>query len=115
MLYFGTDTNVAGHYLWELTGGMYRSQKRWDSIPFDPYEYKENRKGEGVFVLEKLYTALHIAGSPTDTRFGTVSVFFVNESIPARELFLRIKKNTHAMILINAMPFPVKTSQGDLK
>lgn len=108
MLYFGTSTNAYGHYLWELTGGLYRSQIPYSGIPFNPYEHKNNPKGHTVFVQSETYTVLHIAGSCKDDRGGTVSVFWVNGSYPRAEFISMLKSNKTAMQIIEAMPFDVE-------
>lgn len=108
MLYFGTSTTQYGHYIWELTGGLYRSQISYDDIPFNPYEHKNNPKGHSVFVQAETYTALHIAGSCKDERGGTVSVFWVNGSYSPADFIAMIKSNKAAMQIIEAMPFDVE-------
>lgn len=108
MLYFGTSLDTPGHYLWELTGGLYRSRITYSSIPFDPYEHKNNPKGHTVFVQSETYTALHIAGSCKDHRGGTVSVFWVNGSHSPANFMLLLKANPTAMQIIEAMPFHVE-------
>lgn len=108
MLYFGTSLNTHGHYLWQLSGGLYRSKIPYSEIPFDPYEHKNNPKGYTVFVQDETYTALHIAGSCKDDRGGTVSVFWVNGSYSPSYFLALLKSNATAMQIIEAMPFDVE-------
>lgn len=107
MLYFGTSLDQPGHFIWELTGGLYRVKSGYPEPPFDLYEYKNNPKGHAVFVQSEKYTALHIAGSCIDRRFGTVSVFWLNGSYSEDDFLEILRGNATAMQIIYAMPFAV--------
>jgi hypothetical protein len=108
MLYFGTSLDRAGHYIWELTGGMYRSEMRHADIPFDFYKHRQQPWGHVQFEHHDGLSVLFISGSCADSRSGTVSVFFVNGTYSKAAFIELMKQNPTAMQIINAMPFPVE-------
>jgi hypothetical protein len=113
MNYFGTDLRQAGHYFWDLIGeGMSKSKIYFQDIPFDPYDgQKPLQKGTVTFKNIDGFSVAIISGSCTDGRNGTVSTFFVKETISLQELKERILSIPIAKKIIEQMPFEVNWYQ----
>ncbi len=109
MEYFGTNLMEAGHYRWNMDGfSMERKGLRFNDLPFNPEELTNGLfKGMSAFYQGGGYTVLAIAGSPIDERQGTKSVFWVEEIVPRDIMIEKVKSNTLAMKIIDAMPFKV--------
>ena len=111
MYYFGTNLTSAGHFYFKINGGF---ASAWDLpeskdylIPFNPYYIKSKPKGTTDFFQIYGYTGIAISGSCTDTRGGTVSVFFVKENISKEEFMKRLNCIPTAQDILKAMPFDV--------
>ena len=110
MEYFGTDLRSAGHYRVNIDNGFgYHQSIRFDDLPFNPEQLTNGlQKGEVVFYQGGGYTVIGIAGSCTDLRPGTKSIFWVKEIIDKSEMIKKIMKNKTAIEIIAKMPFKVK-------
>lgn len=83
--YFGTDLQGSGHFLWELEhDDVYRNLRRIGDLPFNPEALpyagkgKEYRDGTVVFYHGFAgFTICAIAGSCSDKRPGSKSIFFI--------------------------------------
>lgn len=112
LFYFGTDLEQPGHYFFELEGERmprpFNCKISFKDLPFDPYNgQKPVKKGTVEFKNEGGCSAFIISGSCSDDRNGTVSTFFVKESITPEELKKRILDNLLAKQIIDKMPFNV--------
>jgi hypothetical protein len=113
MNYFGTNLTSAGHYFWTLEDDkLHTPRLSFVDYPFDPYTILDKKrpryvKGETGFLQIDGYSVLAIEGSPTDDRWGTVSVFFVRELIDRELLCERILAHPFAKQIIACMPFDV--------
>lgn len=109
MNYFGTSLTSAGHYFWTLDGEYMESSKIYfKDIPFNPEEMPTARtKGSVEYYHIEGYTICAIAGSCKDTRWGTRSVFWINEDIEFGELLERIKSIPIAQKILAQMPFEI--------
>lgn len=110
MEYFGTDLQAAGHYRVNIDNGFgCNPSLRFGDLPFDPERLtNELQRGEVVFYQGGGYTVIGIAGSCTDTRPGTKSIFWVKETIDKLEMIERMLGNETAKKIIDKMPFQVK-------
>lgn len=112
LYYFGTDLQEAGHYIWELHGE--RMHKNYNiKVPFNTYFplHYSNSLGAahfGEFVCNEHYSIWGCPGSCTDTRGGTVSVFWVKQQMSASDLKELILNTPIAKRIIKQMPFKVK-------
>ena len=120
--YFGTDTQQAGHYMWEFIGDrttVYKGLTGFNELPFDPESmakdlYENNRKVKGMTKFysvtspECIYSIWFIEGSPIDKRWGTKSVFWVKEQVTPEQLKELILSTPTARRIIYSMPFSVK-------
>lgn len=110
MEYFGTDLQVAGHYRVNIDNGFsYHTSIRFNDLPFNPEELTNGLpRGEVIFYQGGGYTVIGIAGSCTDQRGGTKSIFWVKEIIDKPEMIKRIMANETAVKIIAKMPFEIK-------
>ena len=109
MQYFGTNLTEYGHFTWDLTGD-YMKLKGLISVatPFHPEELTRNlQKGQTAYYQGGGYTALAIAGSCTDDRPGTKSVFWVKENVSKARMMELISQNKHAAAIVAAMKFKI--------
>ena len=112
--YFGTDLRSAGHYFWVLEGEYWsRPDLNFKDFPFDPESMPKKEKGVGYskgdakFYFESGWSILAIEGSCSDDRWGTKTVFFINEDLPNDELMIRIKSVAAAALVLAKLPFPI--------
>lgn len=111
MYYFGTSLTEHGHYQWELTEGGMSSIRDIRDLPFNPEGITKNlQNGKVVYFQGGGYTAIAIAGSCTDQRPGSVSVFFVKELISFNDMRLRISETRTALHIIHQMKFKIDWS-----
>lgn len=111
MNYFGTDLNSAGHYFWELEkNSIFKSRLRYEDIPFNPegLPIVNNEKGHVEFHNVFGYSILAIAGSCSDNRWATKSIFWVKEIISYDDMKKRILDIPIAKQILNKMPFEIK-------
>jgi hypothetical protein len=126
MKYFGTELNQAGHYFWELDGEHLISKglsfpqgngipsNKWSEFPFDPESMPKREKGESMqkgdvkYYRENGYTICAIEGSCSDKRWGSKSIFFINEKLLFWELAIKIVSIPIARKIIKQMPFEVR-------
>ena len=113
--YFGTDLSSAGHYFWVLIeGSIVNSRVFFHDLPFHPEGLTGDLvKGKWVFDTFMGYSILAIAGSCTDDRGGTKSVFWIYEEVTKEELIGIIHHNTAAMKIINKFPFKCTLKNSD--
>lgn len=115
MYYFGTHPFNIGHFIWDIETFFDRDNKMSFSLTemLDFYKYKYEKKGTVWYfkrttrLSDTPYTMISIAGSPYDTRYGSVSVFFKRGHHTCDEMIAEIKSNKQAMTVIDNMPFEV--------
>ena len=109
MNYFGTSLKEHGHYLWDLREGiMIKCGLNFKHFPFSPESLTNNLlKGEVIFYQCTGYTVVGIAGSCTDERQGTKSIFWVTEIISFDKMKERILNEPVAKKIIDKMPFEI--------
>jgi hypothetical protein len=117
MEYFGTDLDVAGHYRWNISGNkMIRLGIIFRDLPFNPEELNNHlQNGDVIFYQGGGYTVFGITGSCIDKRSGCKSLFWFKEILSKEEIIERIKLNTIAMKIINAMPFIINCPEFQIK
>lgn len=114
--YFGTDVDVAGHYLWKPSvNGLKRPDfyfMDFIKTEFNPEDIAERinikRKGDVFYTRIGKWTICYIEGSCSDDRGGCKSVFFTKKKLTFGELVLEIVKIPYYCRIINQMPFVVK-------
>jgi hypothetical protein len=110
MHYFGTDLDQTGHYFWDLIDDcmVYRGVR--SSAPFNPELLVESHapRGEVKYLFIEGYSICAIAGSCTDTRPGSKSVFWAKGTIPNDRLKEMILAQPIAKLIIAKLPFEVK-------
>lgn len=108
MQYFGTNLNEYGHFTWDLTGDYMELKGLLPATPFSPEELTRGlNKGQTAYYQGGGYTALAIAGSCTDGRPGTKSVFWVKENVSKARMMELISQNKHAAAIVAAMKFKI--------
>jgi hypothetical protein len=108
--YFGTSLNDHGHYFWLLSDNeIKRSGVKFSSIPFDPEQLLDSHIKKGAVKYFKVdnYSICAIAGSCTDKRMGTKSVFWTKEPVEFKDFKEIILKIPAANKIIKQMPFDI--------
>ena len=115
--YFGTGLSEPGHYFFDLSGESINSSKLdFNNIPFNPEKLAiDEEKGRVKFFWRGDYTILRIEGSCSDKRWGTKSVFFVKDNIPATEMMHLVKSNKVAQKMFEKMDFEVNWPDLEIK
>lgn len=113
--YFGTDPYTAGHYFWHVKDNDLTKSGTWFSdLPFNPEELflPNTEKGTVKYLRRQLngvdYAICAIAGSCSDTRWGTKSVFWTKEPVKLGDLKGIILSYPIGRRMIEKMPFEVK-------
>ena len=114
MRYFGTNLTEHGHYWWDVEENNLSNSKIYvDPLPFDTYDLMDpgcedkRHKGNVVFKNFKGISVLAIEGSCKDTRWGTFSIFMLDEEITKEEMICRIGDFPILQRIISQMPFEV--------
>ena len=115
MKYFGTHLTEHGHYWWDVAEDNLFDPKVYGvELPFDPYKLCDIEsdvkrfKGTMVFKNFKGLSVLAIEGSCTDYRWGTFSVFVVEEELSKEEMLCKMSCFPIIQKIINQMPFEVE-------
>jgi len=116
VIYFGTNLNTAGHYLWEISGDRMNESTllKLGKLPFNPENMPcGGTVMEGVvkYYYKHGWSIVAISGSPRDRRPGSKSVFFVKENIDYLTFLTRLYEIPAAMKIINSFIFPVYWSE----
>lgn len=109
--YFGTDINSKGHYLWEIWGNnIHQSRRQLYALPFNPegLPYKLSQNGYAAFYQFAGFSIMAIAGSCSDNRPGSKSVFFIEKIITNPDLTNLIINTGYSAKIIQKMPFEVR-------
>ena len=111
MNYFGTETNNAGHHMWELEGSqLYRNKMRMGDCPFNPeaLPYKKHQNGDVGYYQCFGFTILAICGSCKDDRPGSKSIFWLEGNFTSEEMKAKILAIPIGKKIIELMPFEVR-------
>ena len=113
MNYFGTNLTSAGHYFWEVKPEhLLKAEPEvfFNTVPFNPEELTDSYARNGLVKYLRVgdYAICAIAGSCSDSRPGSKSVFWLQADIAPETLKDMILAIPIAKKMIEQMPFEVQ-------
>lgn len=108
ILYFGTSLNEKGHYIYNF-GSVLRGRTLRHNLPFDPESLVMSSQINGTVnrINYNDYKIIAIAGSCTDDRAGSKSIFITKNFEDGFDFEEYLKQHPLAIEMFSQMKFKI--------